>query len=206
MDIPQVPDRVRRAPATALRAVFAGIGRILMSADRPASAGKVQSAGTAQSAGTVQSADKVQSAGTAQSAGTVQSTGTVQPATSDSLEQQRAGRRLQRPGFAPSAPPSSRWRSLDETGNVRLLSAADVADDDPPPAAAGPEIADTSASKPALPLANYDSLSLASIRARLRGLDVRQLKVLLDYEARNAERPELLGMFERRIEKLESGG
>jgi hypothetical protein len=81
-----------------------------------------------------------------------------------------------------------------------------LAEDDPPPAAAEPEIADTTATEPALPLAKYDSLSLASIRARLRGLDVPQLKVLLDHEARNAERPEVLGMFERRIEKLESGG
>jgi hypothetical protein len=202
MGIPQVPDQVRRAPATVLRAVFAGIGRILMSADRAASAGPAQAAGTVQSAGTAQSADTVQSAGTMQSAGT------VQPATSDSLEQQqqRAAQRLERHGSVPPAPPNSRWRSLDETGNVRLLSAADEAYDDPAPAAAEPEIAATKASEPALPLANYDSLSLASIRARLRGLDVGQLKVLLDYEARNAERPELLGMFERRIEKLESGG
>jgi hypothetical protein len=57
-----------------------------------------------------------------------------------------------------------------------------------------------------LPLASYDSLSLASVRARLRGLDVGQLRILLDYEAMNAERPEVLGMFERRIAKLESGG
>jgi len=56
-----------------------------------------------------------------------------------------------------------------------------------------------------LPLPNYDALSLPSIRARLRGLDVAQLKVLLDYEAAHAERAEVLGMFERRIEKLEAG-
>jgi hypothetical protein len=36
-------------------------------------------------------------------------------------------------------------------------------------------------------------------------LDVGQLRVLLDYEAANAERAEFLGMFERRIEKLEAG-
>lgn len=58
---------------------------------------------------------------------------------------------------------------------------------------------------PALPLANYDDLSLASIRARLRGLDVSQLRVLVGYESKHAERPEVLGMFERRIEKLEAG-
>jgi hypothetical protein len=119
MGIPQLPEQVRRVPIQALRAVFAGIGRILLSADR---------AGT----------------GSAE----------AQPT-------------------APAAPASGKGEHAARTT--------------------------------ALPLANYDSLSLASIRARLRGLDADQLKVLLDYEAVNAERPEVLGMFERRIEKLESG-
>jgi hypothetical protein len=58
----------------------------------------------------------------------------------------------------------------------------------------------------ALPLASYDTLSLASIRARLRPLDADQLRVLVNYEQSHAERPEVLGMLERRIEKLETGG
>lgn len=59
---------------------------------------------------------------------------------------------------------------------------------------------------PALPLADYDNLSLASIRARLRMLTTDQLKVLANYERQNAERPDVLGMLERRIEKVENGG
>jgi hypothetical protein len=154
MGIPHVPAQVRRAPLLAIRAVFAGIGRVLMVADRPVAVVVVE-------------------------------------------EQ------------------ASRFRSLDQTGNVRLLPAQA-----PPPAQAAPPAQETvpaQAAPPAreavparegmadLPLPNYDALSLASIRARLRGLDVTQLKVLLDYEAANAERPEFLGMFERRIEKLEAG-
>jgi hypothetical protein len=153
MGIPQVPDQIRRAPIVALRAVFAGIGRIVLSANRP------------------------------------------EPQNS---------------------------QSPSETGNVRLRSAeehtgrVDVPTTDVPttgapttgaaPAAAGLGTIGPTTGTRGLPLDNYDTLSLASIRARLRGLDVGQLKVLLDYEAQNAERPELLGMFERRIEKLESGG
>jgi hypothetical protein len=72
-------------------------------------------------------------------------------------------------------------------------------------AATAPGVAGGTGTAADLPLPNYDTLSLASIRARLRGLDVTQLKVLLDYEAANAERAEVLGMFERRIEKLEAG-
>lgn len=127
--IPQVADQLKRAPTVALRAVFAGVGRVLMAADRR----QAKAALTA-----------------------------AQPAT--------------------DAVPDSRWRSLDQTGNVRLLSAEDSA----------------------LPLPGYDELSLASIRARLRSLDAAQLRVLADYERANAERPEVLGMLERRIEKLQA--
>jgi hypothetical protein len=213
MGISQLSDQVRRAPTLALRAVFAGVGRILLSDDRLlARAGQ----SIARSPG---NGDRPRLA---------------------------AGR--QRPGLAPVAPPGSRWRPLDKTGNVRLLSDEDVDDDygalseqcssssartsaaaggDPPertrrPAASGrahvtePGAARRIQHRPppgrrspsprrALPLANYDDLSVASIRARLRGLDVRQLRVLVEYESKHAERPEVLGMFERRIAKLEAG-
>jgi hypothetical protein len=159
MVIPQVRDQVRRAPTLALRAVFAGIGRILMAADRTQAA-------TAPAA--------------------------AQPGGHDEHRQQAAGQRPQPPD-ATTAVPGSRWRSLDQTGNVRLLPAEDAGDDAAP-----------AASEPALPLARYDELSLASIRARLRGLDAGQLRVLADHERRNAERPDVLGMLERRIEKLEA--
>lgn len=189
MGIPQVPNQVKRAPTLVLRAVFAGVGRILLSADRPL-------------AGAGQPADR--SAGDG-----------GQP-------RQSAARRQQRPGPAPLAPPGSRWRSLDKTGNVRLLSDENVDDDYdamPEPGISGAVNASLAAeiedgpdltlrpepSRQVLPLANYDELSLASIRARLRGLDVGQLRVLAEYESKNAERPEVLGMFERRIEKLEAG-
>jgi hypothetical protein len=141
---PQVPEQLRRGPTLALRAVFAGIGRILMAADRPQAS--VPPLATEPEAGTAS---------------------------------------------------SSRWRSLDQTGNVRLLSAEDAGED-----AADVTSALTASS---LPLPRYDELSLASIRARLRSLDAAQLRVLADYERRNAERPEVVGMLERRIDKLEAG-
>lgn len=145
MGIPEVPEQIRRAPLLALRAVFAGIGRILMAADRPAAP-------------------------------------------------------------TPADQSNSRFRSLDQTGNVRLLSPREALS--PREVLSPQEVLSPDemvSAEDTLPLPNYDSLSLASIRARLRGLDVGQLKVLLDHEAANAERPEVLRMFERRIEKLEAG-
>jgi hypothetical protein len=187
MGIPRIPDQVRRAPTLALRAVFAGVGRILLSADSTLARAEPE---PARSAG--------------------------------DGERPRQAARHGRPGRAPVAPPGSRWRSLDKTGNVRLLSDEDSDDDYdflPEPGRSGTRrrssaapLADQSdpavrpaPAKQALPLANYDDLSLASIRARLRGLDVSQLRILAEYESKNAERPEVLGMFERRIEKLETG-
>lgn len=192
MDIPQVGDQARKAPTQAIRAVFAGIGRILLAADRP------------------------------------------QPGP------RQAGPRHAAPGGrAPRTAPAAaaagqRWRSLDETGNVRLLSTEELTVGHGTVVAAtpAPDTADGAgkaraeeatvapvASQPltgnvpigagfvvhALPLPGYDTLPVASIRARLRSLDVDQLQALLVHEQKNAQRPGIIAMIERRIEKLENG-
>jgi hypothetical protein len=158
-----------------------------------------------------------------------------------------ATQRHDRPGQStPVAPKDeSRWRSLDETGNVRLLSQDEVAQPAkapaPEPAAdLGPaahsdpadaqpmtdtepadEAQTTTTAEPiavpeprsgtetgpdraALPVPNYDDLTVASLRARLRNLDSAQVRALLDYEKANAGRGAVLTMYERRIAKLES--
>jgi hypothetical protein len=184
MGNPQITDRMKQGPTEALRALFAGLGRILMVADRTPD----RAASTSGRAAGEQSA---------------------------SPADQAAGRRTK----GPAAPADSRWRSLDETGNVRLLSAEDLddgqyegseparpADGASVPPAAQDAAAPAAAEAAALPLASYDTLSLASIRARLRSLDADQLRTLANYERVHAERPEVLGMLERRIQKLETGG
>src|SRR5215472_14454318 len=193
MDIPQAGDQVRKAPTQAIRAVFAGLGKILLAADRP------------------------------------------QPGP------RQGGPKHAAPGGrAPQTTPaaatvSERRRSLDETGNVRLLSTEEltvghgtvVAATPAPGAPDGERQAPADeatmtpvASQPLtgnvpigagfvvheLPLAGYDAMPVASIRARLRGLDFDQLQALLVHERKNAARPEVIAMIERRIAKLESGG
>jgi hypothetical protein len=56
----------------------------------------------------------------------------------------------------------------------------------------------------ALPLANYDESSVASLRARLRNLSVAQLSQLVEYEKSHADRADVIAMFERRIAKVEA--
>jgi hypothetical protein len=57
----------------------------------------------------------------------------------------------------------------------------------------------------ALPLANYDELTIASLRARLRNLSAEQLTELIGYEKAHANREDVISMFERRITKLKLG-
>ena len=57
----------------------------------------------------------------------------------------------------------------------------------------------------ALPVPNYDQLSVASLRARLRVLDAGQVQTLLDYEKAHESRPAVITMFERRLTKLSEG-
>jgi len=65
--------------------------------------------------------------------------------------------------------------------------------------------AEPAAAAASLPLADYDDLSMPALRARMRGLDIPQLRVLVDYENANAARETVVAMFERRIAKLGSG-
>ena len=58
----------------------------------------------------------------------------------------------------------------------------------------------------ALPLSNYDELTIASLRARLRVLSPSQISILLEYEKVTEGRPAVITMFERRLAKLEQEG
>ena len=71
----------------------------------------------------------------------------------------------------------------------------------PGPGAEKPVASAPAAQAPPIP--GYDDLSIASLRARLRGLDVDGVRALLAYEKANARRDDVMTMFERRISKIE---
>ncbi|MCE6994492.1 lipid droplet-associated protein [Saccharothrix sp. S26] len=58
------------------------------------------------------------------------------------------------------------------------------------------------AAEPPAVLPNYDELSLAQLRARLRTLTAEDLEELLAHERTHAARPEFTGMLTRRIANL----
>ena len=141
----QITGQIKAAPVRVLRAIFAGVGQLLLAADQL----KAEEANVG---------------------------------TSDLAEH---------PDPLRPDPDGPRFRSLDATGNVRLLTPDDSAEPEPPQHAAA-----------SLPLAGYDGRSVASLRASLRNLDSGQLLVLIEYEKRNANREDVVTMFERRIAKL----
>jgi hypothetical protein len=74
-----------------------------------------------------------------------------------------------------------------------------------PETSAAQETTGDSAASSALPLANYDELSVASLRARLRNLSNDDLTHLMTYEKAHQNRPEVVKMFQNRLIKMTSG-
>jgi hypothetical protein len=174
MRVPQLNERVKEAPAHALRAVFGGIGSLLSVSDKIRN--KPAASKTTASAPTVASE-------TAAPQDTVMPEATVAPEDV----------------AAPAA-------ATPEAAAAAAATSVDAAPEAAAPvAAAAPEAAATPDDSAALPLANYDALTIASLRARLRNLSADQLTQLIDYEKAHANRAEVVTMFERRITKLNLG-
>ena len=226
MRVPQVNDRVKEAPAVVLRAVFAGIGQLMSTADKirnspawgqaPAApepaAREPATPETAAASGTVPPEPVVTETASSESAApepvaaktpavasvadepvvpetavpetAVPETAVPETVPSAPVEPEAAAPEPVAPEVKPEAPVSS-------GGHVRLLPPDEV------PAAAAPA--------GDLPVPNYDDLSVASLRARLRNLSADQISQLIDYEKSHAGRADVITMFERRIAKLAEG-
>jgi hypothetical protein len=240
MRMPQVSERIKEAPAQALRGVFAGIGQLLLITDKlrnktPADqqvprAGAPEPSHTARDPGPPAASSRVPPAAPAQvppaaPARVPPAEPTLSPASIPPADPVPAPPSEPAPSAdpapAPPAEPVLETRDLDKTGNVRLLTGEKARAGDTAPtvdavttsdsaAAAGPAMAEEAgpvAERTAsTPLPNYDELSIASLRARLRNLDVAQVRQLLVYEQAHAARPDVMAMFERRITKLQSEG
>ena len=225
MRVPQVNDRVKEAPAVVLRAVFAGIGQLMSTADkirnRPAS-GQAPAAPrhaaprhaapetaaprtvtpepvvpetapsesmapepvAAETPAVASVADEPVVPETAVPETAVPETAVPETVPSAPVEPEAAAPEPVAPAVKPGAPVTS-------GGHVRLLPPDEV------PAAAAPA--------GDLPVPNYDDLSVASLRARLRNLSADQISQLIDYEKAHAGRADVITMFERRIAKLAEG-
>jgi hypothetical protein len=275
MRVPQVSERIKEAPAQALRGVFAGIGQLLLITDKlrnkashqdvpqartPAASEIVtdttvtspadQGAGTApvDAAAAAAAAPSAPAAAAAAAAAApapapaeavaaepapakpavkarrttakpvtdkpVTAKPSAKPATTKPVTPRRtaakaaAAEAAESSGEAAPKPPKRQSaRNFDKTGNVRVLgdeADSPVASAAPAAAAAAEPVVAAEPAAAAAPLPNYDELSVASLRARLRNLDVARVRQCAEYERAHAARAEVLTMFERRIAKLEA--
>ncbi len=71
---------------------------------------------------------------------------------------------------------------------------------------AGPASSPASATSTlAEPLPGYSGLTMASLRARLRGKSADQIRSLIEYERKTSDRDDIVQMYAKRLAKLEAG-
>ena len=173
MPIPQVNDRIKEAPVVMLRAVFAGIGQLLLTADKVRTRAAEQVWTPDQPAGPAGPGPSPSWPATAtKTAPATKATTTTRTAPADKATA------TAKP--APAPKPAARAR----------------------PAAAAKAAPAAKPAPTAPPLPGYDDLSLPSLRARLRTLDATGIKAMLDYEKTHARRDEVISMLERRLAKI----
>jgi hypothetical protein len=213
MRVPQVSERIKEAPAQALRGVFAGIGQLLLYTDKlrnkvPYAHVPMASPSPPASAPATKPTAPVPDRTAAASAPADRDVA-AEPAAAETPRTSTAPKIPKVPAAPKTPAAATEIRDFDKTGNVRLITADEARKDDEPtaveqaPASAGEPAAGPAEAEPPLP--NYDELSVASLRARLRNLDVTQVRGLVEYEKAHAGRADVIVMFERRIAKLEAG-
>jgi hypothetical protein len=177
MRVPQVNERVKEAPAQALRAMFAGIGQLMLFTDRLRNRPADEAAKEAEGGKEANEASVPAQAPAPESAAAAAETAAAPEPVKEEVAE------------APATAP-------EETTPAAPAAQAEA------PAPAAPA-AETPAAE--LPLPNYDELTVPSLRARMRNLSADQLNELIAYEGAHANRADVIAMFERRIAKLAEG-
>jgi outer membrane biosynthesis protein TonB len=204
MRVPQVSERVKEAPAQALRAMFAGIGQLLSASDKL----RGKSATDEAPAEAKTAAPETATPETATPETATPETATPETATPETATPETATPETATPETATpeTATPET---ATPETATPETATPETATPETATPETATPETdaapAAPAASTRELPLPNYDDLTIASLRARLRNLSADQLAQLVEYEKSHANRADVIQMFERRIAKLAEG-
>jgi hypothetical protein len=182
MSVPQM----KEGPASMLRAMFAGFGSLLSVIDkvRAKPAAEAPADAEAPAAPTAQAPEE-----TAAPQDTAPSEAAAAPEAVVAAEPETSA--------APQATAEPQAIAEPETSAATETVAAEPA--------AEPETSPAPEASSALPLANYDELSVASLRARLRNLSNDDLTGLMTYEKAHQDRPEVIKMFQNRLIKMTTG-
>ena len=199
MPIPQVNDRIKEAPVVVLRAVFAGIGQLLLTADKVRTKAAEQVWTPEQPAGPGRAGPSASwSAATTMTA----------PATKTAPAGKATATTKPAPAAKAKATATTKTAPVGKPASIRKpasrAKAAPAAKPDPATTAARGDKVTRAAKVPATepPLPGYDDLSLPSLRARLRTLDAPAIKAMLAYEKDHARRDDVTAMLERRLAKI----
>jgi hypothetical protein len=181
MGIPQVPDRIKEAPAAVLRAVFAGAGQLLLAAEKIRARAMEQAAAiqraTAAAGKAARERAGVGAGGAGSGGGGAGGGGAGAPPVAAAAA----------PGTA-AAPAGAAGNGIAPTATANL------------PAKKPASTVQQASEVPPIP--GYGELSVASLRARLRVLDEGTVAAMLAYEKAHARREPVIAMFERRLAKL----
>jgi hypothetical protein len=239
MRVPQVSERVKEAPAQALRAVFAGIGQLLSASDKLRGKSATDEApAEAKAAAPETVTPETATPETVTPETVTPETVTPETATPETVTPETATPETVTPETVTPETVTPETVTPEtvtpETVTPETVTPETVTPETATPETVTPETAtpetvtpktvtpetggghvklvpgDAAPAAPAastgeLPVPNYDDLTIASLRARLRNLSADQLAQLVDYEKSHANREDVVQMFERRIARLAEG-
>ena len=229
MRVPQVSERVKEAPAQALRAVFAGIGQLLSASDRLRGKSATDEAPAEAKAAAPETVTpetvtpetvtpKTVTPETVTPETVTPETVTPETVTPETVTPETVTPETVTPETVTPETVTPETVTPEtvtpETVTPETVTPETVTPETVTPETGGGHVklvpgdaapAAPAASTGALPVQNYDDLTIASLRARLRNLSADQLTQLVDYEKSHANRADVVQMFERRIAKLAEG-
>ena len=215
MRVPQVSERVKEAPAQALRAMFAGIGQLLAASDKLRGKSATDEApAEAKAAAPETVTPETVTPETVTPETVTPETVTPETVTPETVTPETVTPETVTPETV--TPETVTPETVTpETVTPETVTPETVTPETVTPETGGGHVklvpgdaapaATPAASAAELPVSNYDNLTIASLRARLRNLSADQLAQLVDYEKSHANRPDVVQMFERRIAKLAEG-
>jgi hypothetical protein len=230
MRVPQVSERVKEAPAQALRAMFAGIGQLLAASDKLRGKSATDEApAEAKAAAPETVTPETVTPETVTPETVTPETVTPETVTPETVTPETVTPETVTPETVTPetvtpetvTPETATPETVTpETATPETVTPETVTPETVTPETVTPETSGgghvklvPGAAAPAapaaptgeLPVPNYDGLTVASLRARLRNLSADQLAQLVDYEKSHANRADVVQMFERRIAKLAEG-
>jgi hypothetical protein len=229
MRVPQVSERVKEAPAQALRAMFAGIGQLLAASDKLRGKSATDEAPAEAKAAAPETVTpetvtpETVTPETVTPETVTPETVTPETATPETVTPETVTPETVTPETVTPetvtpetvTPETATPETVTpETATPETVTPETVTPETVTPETVTPEtsggghvklVPGAAAPTGELPVANYDDLTIASLRARLRNLSADQLAQLVDYEKSHANRADVVQMFERRIAKLAEG-